>query len=142
MITVVMATFDDLLEEAGTFGRCQKRIFALLCLLSIPVSAVYVGIVFQGFTPDHWCRDAAVVERRQACSWSLSDSRRLTALVVNNSGVLQQSSCEQYEVDWNNTRLTCDSQELNLTNVPVTACKVRSLKFIEVDAIGLFGRIS
>uniref|UniRef100_A0A671V2P6 Solute carrier family 22 member 3 n=1 Tax=Sparus aurata TaxID=8175 RepID=A0A671V2P6_SPAAU len=118
-----MATFDDLLEEAGTFGRCQKRIFALLCLLSIPVSAVYVGIVFQGFTPDHWCRDAAVVERRQACSWSLSDSRRLTALVVNNSGVLQQSSCEQYEVDWNNTRLTCDSQELNLTNVPVTACK-------------------
>uniref|UniRef100_A0A671UZR4 Solute carrier family 22 member 3 n=1 Tax=Sparus aurata TaxID=8175 RepID=A0A671UZR4_SPAAU len=91
-----MATFDDLLEEAGTFGRCQKRIFALLCLLSIPVSAVYVGIVFQGFTPDHWCRDAAVVERRQACSWSLSDSRRLTALVVNNSGVLQQSSCEQH----------------------------------------------
>lgn len=137
-----MATFDDLLEEAGSFGRCQKRIFALLCLLSIPVSAVYVGIVFQGFTPDHWCRHAAVVERRQACSWSLSDSRRLTALVVNNSGVLQQSSCEQYEVDWNNTRLTCDSQELNLTNVPVTACKVRSLKFIEVDAIGLFGRIS
>ncbi|XP_036941476.1 solute carrier family 22 member 2-like [Acanthopagrus latus] len=118
-----MATFDDLLEEAGTFGRCQKRIFALLCLLSIPVSAVYVGIVFQGFTPDHWCRDSAVVERRQACSWSLSDSRRLTALVVNNSGLLQQSSCEQYEVDWNNTGLTCDSQELNLTNVPVTACK-------------------
>ncbi|KAM8725363.1 solute carrier family 22 member 2-like [Acanthopagrus schlegelii] len=118
-----MATFDDLLEEAGTFGRCQKRIFALLCMLSIPVSAVYVGIVFQGFTPDHWCRDSAVVERRQACSWSLSDSRRLTALVVNNSGLLQQSSCEQYEVDWNNTGLTCDSQELNLTNVPVTACK-------------------
>ncbi|KAF3850219.1 hypothetical protein F7725_019938 [Dissostichus mawsoni] len=33
-----MATFDDLLEEAGTFGRCQKRVFAMLCLLSLPLS--------------------------------------------------------------------------------------------------------
>ncbi|KAG8011506.1 Solute carrier family 22 member 2 [Nibea albiflora] len=118
-----MATFDDLLEEAGAFGRCQKRIFAMFCLLSLPFSGVYVGIVFQGFTPDHWCRDSVVVERRQACGWSLEDSRRLTVPLVNNSGVLQPSSCEQYEVDWNATALTCDTQELNLTNVPVTACK-------------------
>ncbi|XP_010748138.2 solute carrier family 22 member 2 [Larimichthys crocea] len=118
-----MATFDDLLEEAGAFGRCQKRIFALFCLLSLPFSGVYVGIVFQGFTPDHWCRDSAVVERRQACGWSLADSRRLTVPLVNSSGVLQPSSCEQYEVDWNATALSCDTQELNLTNVPVTACK-------------------
>ncbi|XP_041815087.1 solute carrier family 22 member 2-like [Chelmon rostratus] len=118
-----MATFDDLLEEAGTFGRCQKRIFAILCLLSMPFSGVYVGIVFQGFTPDHWCRDSAVVERRQACGWSLADSRRLMVPLVNSSGVLQHSSCEQYEVDWNATTLTCDTQELNLTKVPVTTCK-------------------
>ncbi|XP_035535046.1 solute carrier family 22 member 2-like [Morone saxatilis] len=118
-----MTTFDDLLEEAGTFGRCQKRIFALLCLLSLPFTGVYVGIVFQGFTPHHWCRDSAVVERRQACGWSLADSRRLTVPAVNSSGVLQQSSCEQYQVDWNTTELTCDSQELNLTGVPVTTCK-------------------
>ncbi|TDH00700.1 hypothetical protein EPR50_G00191070 [Perca flavescens] len=118
-----MATFDDLLEEAGNFGRCQKRIFALLCLLSIPYSGVYVGTVFQSFTPDHWCRDSAVVERRQACSWSLALSRRLTVPVVNVSGVLQQSSCEQYDVDWNTTTLSCDTQELNLSEVPLTACK-------------------
>nr|XP_046229345.1 solute carrier family 22 member 2-like isoform X2 [Scatophagus argus] len=118
-----MTTFDDLLEEAGTFGRCQKRIFALLCLLSVPFSGVYVGIVFQGFTPDHWCRDSVVVERRQACGWTLENSRRLTVPLVNNSGVLQQSSCKQYEVDWNTTALTCDTQELNLTEVSVTACK-------------------
>ncbi|KAM9338951.1 solute carrier family 22 member 2-like [Symphorus nematophorus] len=118
-----MATFDDLLEEAGSFGRCQKRVFALLCLLSIPFSGVYVGIVYQGFTPDHWCRDSAVVERRQACGWSLADSRRLTVPLINSSGVLQQSSCEQYEVDWNTTSLTCDTQELDLTDVPLTTCK-------------------
>ncbi|XP_054474007.1 solute carrier family 22 member 2-like [Anoplopoma fimbria] len=118
-----MTTFDDLLEEAGTFGRCQMRIFALLCLVSLPMAGVYVGIVFQGFTPDHWCRDPAVVERRQACGWSLAESRRLTVPLVNISGLLQQSSCEQYEVDWNTTALTCDTQELELRGVPVTACK-------------------
>uniref|UniRef100_A0A8C4ET24 Solute carrier family 22 member 3 n=1 Tax=Dicentrarchus labrax TaxID=13489 RepID=A0A8C4ET24_DICLA len=118
-----MTTFDDILEEAGKFGHFQKRIFALLCMVSMPWAGVYVGIVFQGFTPDHWCRDSAVVERRQACGWSLADSRRLTVPMVNNSGVLQQSSCEQYEVDWNTTALTCDSQELDLSKTPTTACK-------------------
>uniref|UniRef100_A0A3P8SWS2 Solute carrier family 22 member 3 n=1 Tax=Amphiprion percula TaxID=161767 RepID=A0A3P8SWS2_AMPPE len=118
-----MVSFDDILEEVGTFGRCQKRIFALLCLLSLPFAGVYVGIVFQGFTPDHWCRDSAVVERRQECRWSLAESRRLTVPLVNSSGVLQPSTCEQFQVDWNTTDLTCDSKELNLSGVPLTTCK-------------------
>ncbi|XP_019959274.1 solute carrier family 22 member 2-like [Paralichthys olivaceus] len=118
-----MTTFDDILEEVGNFGRCQKRIFALMCMVSMPWAGVYVGIVFQGFTPDHWCRDAAVVERRQACGWSLADSRRLTLPQVNSSGAVQHSSCEQYELDWNRTSLTCDSQELDLSKTPTAACK-------------------
>ncbi|XP_068609561.1 solute carrier family 22 member 2-like [Brachionichthys hirsutus] len=118
-----MTTFDDLLDEVGTFGRCQKRVFALLCLLSLPFAWMDVSIVFQGFTPDHWCRDSALVEMRQACGWSLADSRRLTVLLVNSSGEVLHSSCEQLEVDWNATKLTCDTPELNLTGVPVTTCK-------------------
>ncbi|KAK5903189.1 hypothetical protein CgunFtcFv8_006992 [Champsocephalus gunnari] len=115
-----MTTFDDILEEAGTFGRCQKRIFALFCLVSMPWAGVYVGIVFQGFTPDHWCRDPAVVERRQTCGWSLTDARRLTVPQGNRS----ESSCERYEVDWNATALSCDSGELDLSRIPTTAaCK-------------------
>ncbi|KAL7389059.1 hypothetical protein ABVT39_025785 [Epinephelus coioides] len=117
-----MTTFDDLLEEAGNFGHSQKRIFFLICVWSIPFGCVYAGIVFQGFTPDHWCRDPAVVEARQACNWSLADSRRLTVPLVNSSGVLQHSSCEQYVVDWNTT-VTCDTQELDLSELPVAACK-------------------
>jgi len=127
-----MATFDDLLEEAGAFGRCQRRVFALLCLVSLPFAGVYVGTVFQGFTPDHWCRDPAVAERRQACGWSLAESRRLTVPLVNGSGVPRLSSCEQYEVDWNATELTCDTQELDLSEVPVTECKVRPLRLISI----------
>ncbi|XP_012738008.2 solute carrier family 22 member 2 [Fundulus heteroclitus] len=118
-----MATFDDLLEEAGSFGRCQKRIFAMLCFVSLPFSGVYVGIVFQGFTPDHWCRDPAAVERRQACGWSLEESRRLTAPPVNASGVVQHSSCDRYEVDWNVTELSCDPVKLDLSRAAVTPCK-------------------
>lgn len=122
-----MATFDDLLEEAGSFGRCQKRIFAMLCFLSLPFSGVYVGIVFQGFTPDHWCRDSVLVEKRAACGWSLEKSRSLTAPLVNVSGVLQHSSCDQHEVDWNNTELSCDPEGLDFSGVAVTPCKVSFL---------------
>lgn len=118
-----MTTFDDILEEAGKFGRCQKRIFALLCMVSMPWAGVYVGIVFQGFTPDHWCRDSAVVQRRQACSWSLEHTRRLTVPLVNSSGTLQPSTCTWYDVDWNATELTCDTRELNLSKTPTTQCQ-------------------
>ncbi|XP_012738009.2 solute carrier family 22 member 2 [Fundulus heteroclitus] len=117
-----MATFDDILEEAGKFGRCQKRIFALLCMVSMPWAGVYVGIVFQGFTPDHWCRDPAAVERREACGWSLEESRRLTAPPVNVSGVVQHSSCVRYEVDWNATEPGCQPQEPDRSRTPTVRC--------------------
>ncbi|XP_028996568.1 solute carrier family 22 member 2-like [Betta splendens] len=117
-----MTTFDDILEEAGKFGRCQKRIFALFCLLSVPFAGVYVGIVFQGFTPDHWCRDAAVMDWRRTCGWSPAEGRSALLPRVNRSGLQQQSSCEQYEVDWNNTAFTCDAEELDLSQSPTAAC--------------------
>ncbi|XP_054616863.1 solute carrier family 22 member 2 isoform X4 [Dunckerocampus dactyliophorus] len=117
-----MTSFDDILEEVGKFGRSQKRIFALLCVVSMPWAGVYVGIVFQGFTPDHWCRDSGVEQWRQACGRSLADSRRMMAPLLNVSGELQHSSCEQYDVDWNAT-LTCDAQELDLSGTPTTPCK-------------------
>ncbi|XP_014890856.1 solute carrier family 22 member 2 [Poecilia latipinna] len=117
-----MATFDDILEEAGKFGRCQKRIFALLCMVSMPWAGVYVGIVFQGFTPDHWCRDSAAVQRREACGWSREESRSLTAPLLNISGVLQRSSCLRYEVDWNVTESSCDPRETERGANPTAGC--------------------
>lgn len=118
-----MTTFDDILEEAGKFGRCQKRIFALFCFLSVPFAGVYVGIVFQGFTPDHWCRDPDVMDWRQTCGWSLAEGRRAMLPRVNSSGLVQPSSCEQYEVNWNSTKFTCDAEELDLGKSPTAACK-------------------
>uniref|UniRef100_A0A3P8UYW1 Solute carrier family 22 member 3 n=1 Tax=Cynoglossus semilaevis TaxID=244447 RepID=A0A3P8UYW1_CYNSE len=125
-----MVSFDDLLEEAGAFGHFQKRIFCVLCLLSMPFAAVYVGIVFQGFTPNHWCRlsggaAAAEVmeEKMQECGWSLEEALRKSVPLVNVSGDVQPSSCLQYQVDWNSTTLGCDPTDVDLRGAPVSRCK-------------------
>ncbi|XP_063079304.1 solute carrier family 22 member 2 isoform X2 [Engraulis encrasicolus] len=123
-----MTTFDDILEEAGKFGRSQKRIFALLCMVSMPWAGVYVGIVFQGFTPEHWCRDPAVSQQRDTCGWSQHDTRNYAPQVNSSTGVLERSQCLRYDVDWNATGLTCDYpapqlSEHQLSALPTTACK-------------------
>lgn len=119
-----MTTFDDILEEIGPFARCQKRIFLLLSVSSLSIAGFLTSIVFLGYTPDHWCRDSAVAAKRQECDWSLEHTRRLTVPYSNTSGPLE-NMCTQYDLDWNTTALSCNTETLNLTGVPVTACKVR-----------------
>ncbi|XP_072299571.1 solute carrier family 22 member 2-like [Eucyclogobius newberryi] len=120
-----MTTFDDILEETGKFGRSQKRIFALFCLVSMPWAGIYVGIVFQGFTPEHWCRQPAVQQQREACGWTLRDSIRRSVPMLNVSGELQPSSCLQYDVELNRSALSCErGQELlDLSQSPRSSCK-------------------
>ncbi|CAL8393317.1 unnamed protein product [Arctogadus glacialis] len=118
-----MTTFDDILEEAGKFGRCQKRIFGLMCMVSMPWAGVYVGIVFQGFTPEHWCRDPDVAALSKSCGWSPSETRRLVVPLENRSGETVRSTCQRYDVDWNATGLACDRTEVDLSKAPLAACK-------------------
>lgn len=122
-----MTTYDDILEEIGQFGRCQKRIVALFCLVSMPFPCAYVGIVFQGFTPEHWCRDPGVSQIGEHCGWSLQDTRRVTVPLVNTSAGVGYSQCERYNIDWNSTDLTCDHPEGETSPArrlgsPVSAC--------------------
>ena len=119
-----MVSFDDILVEVGPFGRSQKRSLLLLCLASMPMAWVYVGIVFQGYTPEHWCKQPEVQQHRERCGWTLQDSVRRTVPLVNVSGELKASSCLQYDVDWNRTALSCDlNQELELSESPRSSCK-------------------
>lgn len=110
-----MTTFDDILEEAGKFGRFQKRIFGLLCLMSMPFAGVYVGVVFQGFTPDHWCRDPGLLLLREQCGWSLEEARSLIVPSVNSPSGVVPSQCQRYDVNWNITDFTCDGLDSNIT---------------------------
>uniref|UniRef100_A0A8C2IUB0 Solute carrier family 22 member 3 n=1 Tax=Cyprinus carpio TaxID=7962 RepID=A0A8C2IUB0_CYPCA len=125
--TLTMTTFEDILEEAGAFGRSQMRIVSIFCLVSIPFSFVYVGIVFQGFTPEHWCRDPGVSGIRERCGWSLQDARRATVPLMNSSAGVTYSQCQRLDMDWNTTGLTCDNPESELilaqhSILPMTGC--------------------
>uniref|UniRef100_A0A8C2IUE2 Solute carrier family 22 member 3 n=1 Tax=Cyprinus carpio TaxID=7962 RepID=A0A8C2IUE2_CYPCA len=120
-------TPSDILEEAGAFGRSQMRIVSIFCLVSIPFSFVYVGIVFQGFTPEHWCRDPGVSGIRERCGWSLQDARRATVPLMNSSAGVTYSQCQRLDMDWNTTGLTCDNPESELilaqhSILPMTGC--------------------
>uniref|UniRef100_A0A672HPM8 Solute carrier family 22 member 3 n=1 Tax=Salarias fasciatus TaxID=181472 RepID=A0A672HPM8_SALFA len=118
-----MTSFDDVLQEAGPFGRCQRRIFLLFCLVSVPWAGVYVGIVFQGFTPDHRCAEPAAAALAARCGWSPEDGRRLPAPVLNGTGEPRPDGCRRYDRDWNRTGLTCDPRELEPEpGTPTAAC--------------------
>ena len=46
-------TFDDILKEIGQFGSYQKRIYALLCVPALCLSALMVVNVFLLGIPEH-----------------------------------------------------------------------------------------
>lgn len=123
-----MTTFDDILEEAGHCGFFQKRIFSLLCLISVPFAGVYVGIVFLGFTPKHWCRNPMVKEVQMYCDWSVEESLRVTMPFQDTSFGAVRSQCEGFDMEWNITHLSCDDLEGEIAEakraaLPTSACK-------------------
>ncbi|CAN9507984.1 unnamed protein product [Ophioblennius macclurei] len=117
------SSFEDLLEQVGSFGRFQKRVSGLLCLISLPFAAVYLGVVFQGFTPPHRCRDTAAVQRANDCGWNPEESRRVAPPPVDESG--EPSGCRRYDMDWD--QVDCDLPQLDLdlnwTKTPTAACQ-------------------
>lgn len=123
-----MTTFDDILEEAGQFGRFQKRIFSLLCLVSLPFAGVYVGVVFLGFTPDHWCRNPGVKQIQMRCDWSLEKALGVMVPFQNTSAGAVRSQCERFDLEWNITDLSCDDldgdiAEENRAALPTSVCE-------------------
>ncbi|XP_066533367.1 solute carrier family 22 member 2 [Hoplias malabaricus] len=122
-----MTTFEDILEEAGKFGRFQKRIFALLCLVSMPFAGVYVGIVFQGFTPEHWCHDPGLQQLQERCNWGPQEVRGLAVPFINSSSGAVPSQCHRYKVNWNVTDFHCDDLDSGVSEtlqaaLPIATC--------------------
>ncbi|XP_061284459.1 solute carrier family 22 member 1 isoform X2 [Bos javanicus] len=97
-----MLTVDDVLKQVGEFGWFQKQTFLILCLLSAAFAPIYVGIVFLAFTPDHRCRSPGVAELSRRCGWSLVEELNYTV-----PGPGPESQCLRYEVDWNQSTLSC-----------------------------------
>ncbi|XP_071950311.1 organic cation transporter protein-like [Antedon mediterranea] len=62
--------FDDVLKLLGDFGRYQKRQYAMVCLIVIPVAIHSLSHVFISAKTDHWC----VVPELQNFNCTNSDS--------------------------------------------------------------------
>ncbi|XP_067845368.1 solute carrier family 22 member 2-like [Heptranchias perlo] len=120
-----MATFDDILEEAGEFGIYQKRIFFLICITTAMFSYLYVGIIFLAITPNHWCRSPGVDELRNKCGWSLEEEWNYT-LPPDSADSSLYSRCERYDIEWNATSVSCENPLSFLQNgsadLPLTTC--------------------
>ncbi|XP_053344535.1 solute carrier family 22 member 2-like [Clarias gariepinus] len=123
-----MTNFDDILEETGKFGWFQKRIFIILSLVSVPLAGVYVGVVFLGFTPKHWCHNPMVKQIQMHCDWSVEKAVRLMIPSQNKSAEVVHSQCERFDVEWNITDLSCDDwdgeiSEATRASLPMSSCK-------------------
>ncbi|XP_023554998.1 solute carrier family 22 member 1 [Octodon degus] len=102
-----MPTVDDVLEQIGGFGWFQKQAFLTLCLISAALAPIYVGVIFLGFTPNHRCRNPGVAELSQRCGWSQAAELNYTVPGLGTADEAFLSQCMQYEVDWNQSTLSC-----------------------------------
>ncbi|XP_045860007.1 solute carrier family 22 member 1-like isoform X2 [Meles meles] len=122
-----MLTVDDVLEQVGEFGWFQKQAFLTLCLLSAAFAPVYVGIVFLAFTPDHRCLSPGVAELSRRCGWSLAQELNYTVPGPGAAGEAFPSHCRSYEVDWNQSGLSCVDPlaglAANRSHLPLGPCR-------------------
>ncbi|XP_067099087.1 solute carrier family 22 member 3 [Osmerus mordax] len=95
-----MLNVDELLGCIGDFGPYQKRITVLGSLPVLLFAFVLVGVVFLGYTPDHWCRSPGIDDIQEECGLTESQLKELTVPRKEGSGDLRR--CQRFAVDWNN----------------------------------------
>ncbi|XP_019383197.1 PREDICTED: solute carrier family 22 member 3 [Gavialis gangeticus] len=124
-----MPSFDEVLKEAGEFGRFQKRVFFLLCLTGITFSFLFVGVVFLGHTPElYWCRIPGAADLSKKCGWTLEEEKNLTIPSLNLVNRSSNGQCERFDIDWNNISVSCANPLAHFTNhslgsVPLITCQ-------------------
>ncbi|NWW38898.1 S22A3 protein, partial [Panurus biarmicus] len=96
-----MPSFDEVLKEAGEFGRFQKRVFFLLSQTGITFSSLFASVVFLGRAPDDfWCRIPGAAELSDRCGWTLEEERNLTVLPLLLGNKSVSGECERLDVTW------------------------------------------
>ncbi|NWU68641.1 S22A3 protein, partial [Pterocles burchelli] len=104
-----MPSFDEVLKEAGEFGRFQKRIFFLLCQTGITFSFLFVSVVFLGRVPDnYWCRIPGAAELSERCGWTLEDEQNFTVVPLRLGNGSSSGECERLDIAWD-TSVSCTS---------------------------------
>ncbi|KAM4680682.1 solute carrier family 22 member 3 [Amazona ochrocephala] len=122
-----MPSFDEVLKEAGEFGRFQKRVFFLLCQTGITFSFLFASVVFLGQAPgSYWCRIPGAAEQSELCGWTLEEERNFTVLPLRLGNGSSSGECERLDVVWD-TSVSCASPLSRYSNgstghLPLTTC--------------------
>nr|XP_009938662.1 PREDICTED: solute carrier family 22 member 3 [Opisthocomus hoazin] len=96
-----MPSFDEVLKEAGEFGRFQKRVFFLLCQTGITFSFLFTSVVFLGQAPaSYWCRIPGAAELSERCGWTLEEERNFTVLPLSLGNGSFSGECERLDIAW------------------------------------------
>ncbi|XP_039915735.1 solute carrier family 22 member 3 isoform X2 [Hirundo rustica] len=96
-----MPSFDEVLKEAGEFGRFQKRVFFLLSQTGITFSSLFASVVFLGRAPENfWCRIPGAAELSDRCGWTLEEERNFTVLPLHLGNESVRGECERLDVTW------------------------------------------
>ncbi|XP_053829346.1 solute carrier family 22 member 3 isoform X1 [Vidua macroura] len=122
-----MPSFDEVLKEAGEFGRFQKRVFFLLSQTGITFSSLFASVVFLGSAPDSfWCRIPGAAELSERCGWTLEEERNFTVLPLHLGNESVTGECERLDVAWD-TSVSCTSPlarhgNHSTGNLPLAPC--------------------
>ncbi|NXS95953.1 S22A3 protein, partial [Jacana jacana] len=122
-----MPSFDEVLKEAGEFGRFQKRVFFLLCQTGVTFSFLFASVVFLGQTPgNYWCRIPGAAELSERCGWSLEEEQNFTVLPLRLGNGSSSGQCERLDIAWD-ASASCTSplarySNRSVGNLPVAAC--------------------
>ncbi|NXQ52097.1 S22A3 protein, partial [Anthoscopus minutus] len=120
-----MPSFDEVLKEAGEFGRFQKRVFFLLSQTGITFSSLFASVVFLGRAPDSfWCRIPGAAELSERCGWTLEEERNFTVLPLHLGNESAGGECERLDVTWD-ASVSCASPLArcgNHSNLPLAPC--------------------
>ncbi|NWZ44863.1 S22A3 protein, partial [Brachypodius atriceps] len=123
-----MPSFDEVLKEAGEFGRFQKRVFFLLSQTGITFSSLFASVVFLGRAPDNfWCRIPGAAELSDRCGWTLEEERNFTVLPLHLRNESVSGECERLDVTWDPSG-SCSSPSSRYGNdstgsLPLTPCR-------------------
>ncbi|NXC88458.1 S22A3 protein, partial [Cercotrichas coryphoeus] len=120
-----MPSFDEVLKEAGEFGRFQKRVFFLLSQTGITFSSLFASVVFLGRAPDSfWCRIPGAAELSERCGWTLEEERNLTVLALPGRNGSASAACERPDVTWD-ASASCASPLArgNHSSLPLAPCR-------------------
>ncbi|XP_025965609.1 solute carrier family 22 member 3 [Dromaius novaehollandiae] len=122
-----MPSFDEVLKEAGEFGRFQKRVFFLLCQTGITFSFLFASVVFLGLAPEnYWCRIPGAAELSERCGWTLEEERNFTVLPLRLANESSSRECERLDMAWDTSTSCANPLSLygnrSAGSLPLTAC--------------------